>query len=118
MSINIPSESADPVLQKSSRPKPTFGSTVNRDIETKLQRKENEIESDIKRKLHNDYGPDSDLYFRLAPEEAPEKAALNDIFAAQTAYDATLKYLSDTRVKATIDEVVGKMPFEVAVVAA
>ena len=88
----------------------TFGSIKNRGHGAKLRRLEDEIESDIKEKLHNIHEGSDELYYRLAPAKAPQGTSQNDSSASGVALNATMAWLSEPPVGAKIDELVKKMP--------
>ena len=79
-------------------------------MDAKLRRLEDEIERDIKAKLNEINPGGADLYYRLAPAKAPQGTPQNDFFASGVALDATLGYLSEPRVDATIDKLVKRIP--------
>jgi hypothetical protein len=80
--------SPNPSLARNS----TFGSISDRGVKQKLRNLETGIEDDIKAKLNHFY-PGEELYYRLAPDQAPLGTAQNDATAPGVALDATLKYL-------------------------
>ena len=80
----------------------TFGSIRDRGVDTKLRRLEDDIEKDIRKKLNNIQPGNSKLYFRLAPAKAPRGTPQNDFSASGVALDATMDYLSQPLVSATI----------------
>jgi hypothetical protein len=88
----------------------TFGSIKDRGIDSKLRRLEDDIESDIKKKLKNIYPSGPLLYYRLAPTKAPQGAPQNDSSASGVVFDATISYLNKPHVETTIDEVARRMP--------
>lgn len=88
----------------------TLGSVEDRGLDAKLRRCENEIEADIKRKLKRVYPDAPQLYFRLAPETAPQGTSQNDNSAPGVVLDATETYLSYPHVEIMIAEVVERLP--------
>ena len=88
----------------------TFGSIKDRGVDVKLRRLEEDIEKDIRDKLDNVQPGNSELYFRLAPAEAPRGTPQNDFTASGGALDATRAYLRQPLVIATIGKVVERVP--------
>jgi hypothetical protein len=83
----------------------TFGSINDRRVKQKLRRLETDIEVDIKSKLNNIYPNGSSLYYRLAPEQAPQGTAQNDSSAPGLTLDATMEFLEQPQVEIRIDEI-------------
>ena len=83
------------------------GSIKAGEIYSNLRRLEDGIETEIKEKL-NIVHPEAKLYYRLAPAQAPQGTSQNDA-TAPALMDATLAYLSDPRVDATIDELAKRL---------
>jgi hypothetical protein len=50
------------------------------------------------------------LYYRLAPDHAPQGTARNDSSAPGVTLDATLRFLKQPVIEIKIDEIVQKMP--------
>jgi hypothetical protein len=90
--------------------KTTFGSIKERSMEEKLRRLETAIEEDIKAKLNHFYPNSSQLYYRLALDEAPKGTTKNDASVSGVAFDATLAYLKTPIVSIRIDEIVKRIP--------
>ena len=88
----------------------TVGSLSGRPIDVKLKRYEDEIESDIKKKLNNINPGGGNLYYRLALPKAPQGTAQNDSSAAIVAHDATMDYLERPAIDRAIYEVAERMP--------
>ena len=88
----------------------TFGSVQDRKMDVKLKRDETNIELDIKKKLDNIYKGGSDLYYRLALEQAPQGTTKNDSSASGAAMDATVDYLHSPPVGLMISEIAQRMP--------
>ena len=88
----------------------TVGSIKGRAVGKKLKRHETEIEEDIRRKLNNIYKGGGNLYYRLAPEVAPQGTARNDSSAPGITMDATLEFLSLPVVAIKIDEIAQRIP--------
>jgi len=88
----------------------TFGSVKDRAVEVKLKRHESEIEQDIVRKLTTFYPKGDDLYYRLAPDHAPQGTARNDSSAPNVTLDATLKFLKHATTKIKMDEIAQRVP--------
>jgi hypothetical protein len=88
----------------------TFGSVRDRPVSQKLKRRETEIEEDIKSKLNKIYPGGGELYYRLAPDHAPQGTARNDSSAPGLTLDATLKFLKQAVIQIRIDEIAQKMP--------
>ncbi|KAN0092204.1 FabD/lysophospholipase-like protein [Hyaloscypha variabilis] len=87
-----------------------FGSIKDRTVAKKLRRRETEIEQDIKKKLNAIYQGGGELYYRLAPDHAPQGTARNDSSAPGVTLDATLRFLKQPVIEIKIDEIVQKMP--------
>jgi len=113
-SIKIQETKVDRVPAAEKTPIPridTFGSIKGRKMEVKLRRLETDIERDIKTKLDNIYPEGingekaSQLYYRLALDQAPEGTAQNDSSAAGAALDATLVFLKRPFVETTIFDI-------------
>ncbi|KAI4198505.1 MAG: hypothetical protein LQ350_005234 [Teloschistes chrysophthalmus] len=83
----------------------TFGSVTDVDFEKKLQRRESQIERDIKSKLHNVYNGNPPPYHRLAPPVSAPRAAQNDTCTPKTTHDATKQYLQSPWVEKQVEEV-------------
>ena len=81
----------------------TVGSIKSSSRDAKLKEREKEMEQDIKAKLDGSYPSGSQLYYRLAPANAPQGTVRNDSDAAGTAFD---DILNDPRIRSSIDEVV------------
>ncbi|CAD6565784.1 MAG: hypothetical protein ASARMPREDX12_006770 [Alectoria sarmentosa] len=77
-----------------------------------IQAGEDDIESDIKKKLNNTHPGNAGLYYRLAPTKAPQSTSRNDSSASGAVLDATLDYLNEPHVNAAINEIVKRI-FEV-----
>jgi hypothetical protein len=92
----------------------TFGSFRDRAVAQKLRRRETEIEQDIKKKLNTIYEGGGELYYRLAPDHAPQGTARNDSSAPGVALDATLKFLKQPVIEIRIDEIAQRMPEVIA----
>lgn len=88
----------------------TFGSVKDRKMDVKLKRDETNIELDVKKKLDNIYKGGSELYYRLALEQAPQGTTKNDSSASGAAVDATIDYLHSPPVGLMIDEIAQRMP--------
>lgn len=88
----------------------TFGSIKGRTVAKKLRRRETEIEQDIKKKLNAIYQGGGELYYRLAPDHAPQGTARNDSSAPGVTLDATLRFLQQPVIEIKIDEIAQKMP--------
>ena len=88
----------------------TFGSIKDRTVAKKLRRRESEIEQDIKNKLNAIYKGGGDLYYRLAPDHAPQGTARNDSSAPGITLDATLKFLKKPVTEIRIDDIAQRMP--------
>lgn len=88
----------------------TFGSIMDRKMEVKMKRDETKIECDIKKKLDNIYQGGSDIYYRLALDQAPRGTTLNDSSASGAVMDATLNYLQSPPVGIKIDQIAQRMP--------
>jgi hypothetical protein len=77
----------------------------------KLKRREAEIEDDIKAKLLEIYKEKgTDLYYRLAPLQAPQGTAQNDSSAPGVTLDATREYLEQPPTVNKIDDIAGRIP--------
>ena len=87
----------------------TVGSVKGRSIDAELKRREKEIEQDIKSKLDEFYPSGSELYYRLAPANAPQGTARNDSAASGAALDAITGFLNDPRTRSSIDEVAERL---------
>ncbi|TVY76136.1 hypothetical protein LSUE1_G005975 [Lachnellula suecica] len=83
----------------------TFGSVYNRGVKEKLRRAESDIERDIKRKLENVRPGNSALYYRLAPDQAPQGTAQNDSSSPGVTLAAADNYLSQPSVERSIDDI-------------
>jgi hypothetical protein len=83
----------------------TFGSVAKMPMKEKLRRDEANIELNIVSKLDNIYGENHNLYFRLAPEFAPQGTTKDDSSAARISMDATDSYLDRREVNNMMDEV-------------
>lgn len=92
----------------------TFGSIKDRTVAKKLRRRETEIEQDIKKKLDAIYQGGGELYYRLAPDHAPQGTARNDSSAPGVTMDATLRFLSEPVIEIRIDEIANRMPEVIA----
>ena len=88
----------------------TFGSIKDRTVAKKLRRRETEIEQDIKKKLNAIYQGSGELYYRLAPDHAPQGTAQNDSSAPDVTLDATLRFLEQPVIEIRIDEIVQRIP--------
>jgi hypothetical protein len=88
----------------------TFGSIKDRIVAKKLRRCETEIEQDIKKKLNAIYNGGGELYYRLAPDHAPQGTARNDSSAPGVTLHATLRFLKQPSIKIMIDVIVQRMP--------
>jgi hypothetical protein len=88
----------------------TFGSIKDRTVAKKLRRRETEIEQDIKEKLDAIYQGGGELYYRLAPDHAPQGTARNDSSAPDVTLEATLRFLKQPVTEIRIDEIAQKMP--------
>ena len=82
----------------------TFGSIRDRGIDAKLRRLESQIEKDIRTKLET-FHPGNELYYRLAPDKAPEGTAQDDSSESSMAFDTTVAFLSGDHIKSTINRV-------------
>ena len=87
----------------------TFGSVKAGEIDAKLRKLEDDIESDTKEKLNSIHPRNAEIYFRLAPAKAPQGTSQNDSSASGVVSDATLGYLSEPRVGAAIDKLVARI---------
>ena len=87
----------------------TVGPIKGRSLDAKLKRREQEIEQDIKSKLDEVYPCGSELYYRLAPANAPQGTARNDSAASGVALDAITAFLNDPRTHSSIDEVAKRL---------
>lgn len=76
-------------------------------VDAKLRKLEDEIESDTKRKLNDTHPGNAELYFRLAPDKAPQGTSQNGSSAAGLA--VTLGFLSEP-LGATINQLVKRIP--------
>lgn len=74
-----------------------------------IQAREDDIESDIKKKLNNIHPGNAGLYYRLAPAKAPQGTSRNDSSASGVVLDATLDYLNEPHVDAAINEIVKRI---------
>lgn len=92
----------------------TFGSIKARGVHAKLRRLEDEIESDIRKKLDYIHPGNAEVYYRLAPDRAPQGTSQNDASASGVALNATLNYLNEPRVDAAIDGLVKRIPESVS----
>ena len=81
----------------------TVGSIKGSSRDAKLKKQEKEMEQDIKSKLDGFYPSGSQLYYRLAPANAPQGTVRNDSDAASMAFDVIL---NNPRIRSSIDEVV------------
>ena len=89
----------------------TVGSIKGRTVGKKLKRREAEIEDDIKAKLLEIYKEKgTDLYYRLAPLQAPQGTAQNDSSAPGVTLDATREYLEQAPTVNKIDDIAGRIP--------
>lgn len=88
----------------------TFGSIKDRNMEVKMKKDETKIEDDIKTKLDYIYPGGSQLYYRLALDQAPQGTTLNDSSASGAALEATLNYLQSPPIGLKMDEIAKRMP--------
>jgi hypothetical protein len=88
----------------------TFGSLKDRTVAKKLRRRETGIEQDIKKKLNAIYQGGGELYYRLAPDHAPQGTARHDSSAPGVTMDATLRFLQQPVIEIRIDEIAQRMP--------
>jgi hypothetical protein len=88
----------------------TFGSIKDRTVAKKLRRRETEIEQDIKKKLGAIYQGGGELYYRLAPDHAPQGTARNDSSAPGVTLDAILRFLKQPVIEIRISEIAQRMP--------
>ncbi|KAL9073274.1 MAG: hypothetical protein Q9161_003106 [Pseudevernia consocians] len=86
------------------------GSIEARGIKAELRRLEDDIGSEIRKRLNNIHSGNAELYYRLAPAKAPQGTSQKDSSAFGVAMDGTLGYLSEARVDAAINELVKRMP--------
>ena len=84
----------------------TVGTIKGSSRDAKLKEQEKEMEQDIKSKLDGFYPSGSQLYYRLAPANAPPGTVRNDSDAASTAFD---DILNDPRIHSSINEVVKRL---------
>ena len=112
---NLPTKAGDVHQRGHLLPRPTFGSDHHVPIEEKLKRSEDDIEDHIREKLRIVYPQNTPPYYRLAPEQSAPGTTQNDTVSPRTSFDATQRYLSEPKVKATIRELGRTTPFEVAV---
>jgi len=113
-SIRVPQSVLDR-LQEQTRPSAekkqqlarsnTFGSIGEPHVSHQVLRQEMDIQADIKGKLKAVYQGGSELYYRLAPEYAPQGTAMNDSLAPGVTSDATLKFLKQAFIELRIDEI-------------
>ena len=87
----------------------TIGSVKGRSLDAELKRREKEMKQDIKSKLDEFYPSGSELYYRLAPANAPQGTARNDSAASGVAFDAITGFLNDPRTQSSIEEVAGRL---------
>jgi hypothetical protein len=87
----------------------TFGSVTHLAVGQKLRRRETEIEKNIKAKLDAFYPRGSELYYRLAPDHAPQGTVRNDSFAPGVTLDATNEFLELPVTEIKIDGIVEQM---------
>ena len=74
--------------------------------DAKLRRLEEDMDNNIKSRLNSVHPGSAELYYRLAPTQAPQGTPQNDSRAPGKAIHATLGYLNEPRVDATIDKLV------------
>ena len=103
-------KSTDGLRKRSVARTNTLGSIKDRGVDIKLRRREDQIENDIKKKLEVIQPRNSDLYFRLAPAEAPQGTPQSDFSASDVALNETLDYLSQPLVGAKIEKLVERIP--------
>ena len=85
------------------------GSTNARGIDANLIKLQDDIDNDIKKMLDDIHPGYADLYHRLAPGIAPRGTPLDDSRASDVIRHATLSYLDEPRVNATINDLVKRM---------
>ena len=85
------------------------GSTNARGIKANLKKLQDDIDNDIKKMLDDVHPGNADLYHRLAPGIAPRGTPQDDSRASDVILDATLGYLDEPRVNATINKLVKQM---------
>jgi hypothetical protein len=109
---NLHDENHDPSQPRKNSPKvlkrDTFGSLLNnkgQKISKELREKELDIQKHILDKLDKVYGAGAGkrLYFRLAPDQAPQGTALNDSEASGLCLSAATSYTSSRSGKETND---------------
>ncbi|CAF9935888.1 hypothetical protein IMSHALPRED_010378 [Imshaugia aleurites] len=94
---------------RSAAPTKPFASVKDRGIDAELKRLEDDIEIDIKNNLSNICPGTSNLYYRLAPAQAPQGTPQNDFSTSGVALNATMAYLSEPPVDATMNEIVKRI---------
>ena len=85
------------------------GSANARGIDANLKKLQDDIDGDIKKMLDDVHPGNADLYHRLAPGIAPLGTPQDDSRASDVILDATLGYLDEPHVNATINKLVKRM---------
>ena len=87
----------------------TVESIKGSSLDAELKKQEMEMEQDIKSKLDSFYTSGSELYYRLAPANAPQGCVRNDSERSGVVHDATMIFLNDPRTRSSIDKVVKRL---------
>ena len=93
----------------------TVESIKGSSLDAKLKKHEIEMEQHIKSKLDSFYTPDSELYYRLAPANAPQRCVRNDSERSGVVHDATMIFLNDSRTRSSIEKVVKRLTWPITV---
>ena len=104
---NVGSDCPPPLTRTS-----TFESTQDQGIDAKLRRLELQIENKIRTKLKTFYPESDELYYRLAPDKAPEGTVQDDSSEAGMAFDTTLAFLNGEHIKDSINQVACRLSID------
>jgi hypothetical protein len=99
-----------PGRERHRLPRPTFGRALNKEMERNMRDRETEIEDEIKDMLREAYPDENELYFRLAPDTAPEKTTVNDCSHAERIVKETKVYLDESIVRDSMELVAMRIP--------
>ena len=111
----LPAPAGDTEKKTSVARQSTFGSVQGLGIEEKLRRDETKIETDIRSKLRNVYKENAPPYYRLAPDMSAPGTTQNDTSSPKASFDATLQFLQNPRVAASMEEAGQRIHSEIPV---